>query len=149
MIQQGIDLRGFFLLIDDRIKLICGDDCEKTDDPFLRFAAVNAFAEKHRWRAQTYKNKIMFWPIIRSDQMQPKPDVSQSMKANLLGPEFGKLARITAKGNVVFETNLANSHRHPSALGPSIAFLGADITDLEDRCAAIHHRMTLSIASPS
>lgn len=141
MIQQGIELRGFFLLMDDRIKLIWGDDCDKGDDAFVHFAVANTFAEKHRWQAQTYENKIMFWPVDRRQKIQPKLIVNQSMTANISGPEFRKLATVTLKGSTVFETNLADSHRHPATLGPSIAFLGDDITDLEDRCAAIHRRM--------
>jgi hypothetical protein len=146
VIQRGIDLRGFFLLTDDRIKVICGDGW---DDPFLRFAVANVFAEQHRWRAQTYGKKIIFWPIARAHPQQSKLDEDQSMTTKLPSPKTGKLTIPAKNKRVVFETNLADSHRNPFTLGPSTAFLGDDITDLEDRCAAIHRRRAQFLAACS
>jgi hypothetical protein len=46
--------------MDDRIKIICDDDCEM-DDLLPCFAAVNAFTEQHNWRAHLHENTITFW----------------------------------------------------------------------------------------
>jgi hypothetical protein len=50
-------------------------------------------------------------------------------------------ATVGSKGNVVFETCLTHLHRNVATFGPSVAFLGAEINDLENRCAAILNRV--------
>lgn len=60
-IRRGIADRGFFLLMDDRIKLICGDDCNETTDLLPHFAVVSAFSERHKWRSQIHENTVTFW----------------------------------------------------------------------------------------
>lgn len=52
---------------------------------------------------------------------------------------------IYPEGEVVFETNVADSYRNPATLEPSISFLGFDVTDREERGAAIHNRKAQSI----
>ena len=65
-IRQGIADRGFFLLRNDRLSLIFGDSYIGND---LRshLAVINAFAEKHKWRADVDRSAVdrstvLFWP---------------------------------------------------------------------------------------
>jgi hypothetical protein len=62
-ISDGITRRGFYLLTDDRLSLICGDDYAPNDLTSKR-DNLNDFAKKHGWSATVHGGSVMFLPQI-------------------------------------------------------------------------------------
>ncbi len=60
-IQQRIARRGLYALMDERLKLICGDDMNLNN---LRtyHAELIAFARTHHWRAEIAGGMATFYP---------------------------------------------------------------------------------------
>jgi hypothetical protein len=54
-IKQGIARRGFYILMDDRLSLIGGEQP-------VQLAVLSAFAKQHAWSAQIVDRAIVFWP---------------------------------------------------------------------------------------
>jgi hypothetical protein len=64
VIQQGIADRGFYLLMDERRKLICGGE-EINPHDLRHVETINVFAEKHQWRAKPSEIQLCFRPLAR------------------------------------------------------------------------------------
>jgi hypothetical protein len=60
VIQQGIAHLGFFILMDDRLALIFGDDFDPNDLISSR-ARLDAFAKTHQWRVDIVEGTVTFW----------------------------------------------------------------------------------------
>jgi hypothetical protein len=75
VIREGIDRRGFYILLDDRAKLICGED----GDGDLRQHAkrIAGFAGRNGWDADIEVDTIMFWrsesPVAKMDGFPSEP----------------------------------------------------------------------------
>jgi hypothetical protein len=74
-ISEGIARRGFFLLIDERLKLISG----KMPDSA---AKINAFATEHGWKARVLHDAVFFTP----DQAEAPPVLDDLPDPDLEGP---------------------------------------------------------------
>lgn len=61
-IRLGIAQRGFYILLDDRIKLICGPNyaTDTADRDTLRH-----FAATHGWFVEVEAAAVTFWPTMR------------------------------------------------------------------------------------
>ena len=60
MIANHIEQRGFYILMDERIELVCGPDCSlgNTSDHKL---AIIGFAEEQGWFVDIQKEAVIFW----------------------------------------------------------------------------------------
>ena len=54
---------------------------------------------------------------------------------------FGKSGTVVPKSKVVLKGCFADLDRKPAIFGLGVAFLGVQITDLENRCVAMHGRL--------
>ncbi len=64
IIRRSIKERDFYMLLDDRVKLIAGEDCTIEDADEHR-NAIPDFAEAHPWFVEIGKNSLTFWSRIR------------------------------------------------------------------------------------
>ena len=64
VIRRGIDGHGFYILMDDRLQLIAGDDCtfENTDE---HRDAIRDFADAHHWFVEVSAKSITFRRKLR------------------------------------------------------------------------------------
>jgi hypothetical protein len=61
VIREDIDRRGFYILLDERAKVICGQDVNRD---LRRYTdRIASFARKHGWDADIETDAIMFWPL--------------------------------------------------------------------------------------
>ncbi len=73
VIREGIDRRGFYILLDDRAKLICGEG----DDLRLHAERIARFAKKNGWESDIETDTITFWrtesPAAKLDGFPSQP----------------------------------------------------------------------------
>jgi hypothetical protein len=61
-IEQGISIRGIYLLMDERLDLICGPGTfERLDRPEVT-QCIAEFAAIHGWSFTRYQTGFVFWP---------------------------------------------------------------------------------------
>ena len=59
-IAKAIETRGFYILIDDRLELICGAGCADNPESPEHASKVRKFAAKHGWCAVRASDGFMF-----------------------------------------------------------------------------------------
>ena len=59
-IAKAIETRGFYILIDERLELICGAGCADNPDSPEHAIKVKKFAAKHGWCAVRATNGFTF-----------------------------------------------------------------------------------------
>lgn len=62
IIQAGVAKRGFYVLIDDRLKLLCGTK-ERPRNLRDCAARLSEFAYLHNLRAEVHRDQVIFLPI--------------------------------------------------------------------------------------
>lgn len=75
VIRGGIDRRGFYILLDDRVKLICRED--GADDLRQYGRRIASFATRYGWDVDVETDTIMFWPsespVAKMDRFPSQP----------------------------------------------------------------------------
>ena len=60
LIAEHVKSRGFYILIDDRIKLVCGPDCSLGNTSEHKQAIIG-FAQEQGWFVDIQEEAIIFW----------------------------------------------------------------------------------------
>ena len=73
VIRQGIAERGFYLLADGRLELICGEAWTETKDISRHGQGINAFAKRHNLRAEIREKTVLFYPDGATKESRRRP----------------------------------------------------------------------------
>ena len=61
-IKECIAIRGIYLLMDERLDLICGPGCSSDLDKPEVTQKLAEFAAAHGWSFTRYRSGFAFWP---------------------------------------------------------------------------------------
>jgi len=60
--KECIAIRGIYLLMDERLDLICGSGCSEDLDKPEVTQKMAEFAAAHGWSVTRYQSGFVFWP---------------------------------------------------------------------------------------
>ena len=61
-IEECIAIRGIYLLMDERLDLVCGQGCSEDLDKPEVTQKIAEFAAAHGWSFTRYQSGFVFWP---------------------------------------------------------------------------------------